>query len=489
MIICLLMSRGASIPVLFSLVMAAVSGCSDAALLRDSGAVFTPLDGTIGGTGDSSHPIDSGLNDADATGDAGAEDTGGTGDAGDAGGDEGLTPDSGPPDAGPRQCPTDLFASSRPAGDIKFGDSLSGDLVGDCDAARYSIVLAAGQGARIRVSGVNLYPGLHVYGPGRRGLLAGDVKYWKGALATVEFLADLPGEYFAVVAQAGLRGASPYTIAAECTDKCDLKATRYPILLAHGMSGFENIGPVEYFYRVKDTFAPEGYDIHIASLDAYNSSEKRGTQLAGDIDRVLAATFAEKVNLIAHSQGGIDARFAISALSCGDRVGVLNTVATPHRGTPVADIVLEDPTGAGKPILDALLTLMGAVLDGAEAEQNAWASITANSEKYMTGTFNPLYADDPRVTYKSWAGKTCLAWEGCGDSVSAFLVTTYEFIKSKAGDNDGMCPVESARWTGFQSVLAADHMKEVGQLAGMTGSFDYISFYRAMIEAMSAEGF
>jgi triacylglycerol esterase/lipase EstA (alpha/beta hydrolase family) len=204
---------------------------------------------------------------------------------------------------------------------------------------------------------------------------------------------------------------------------------------------------------------------------------------------VLAATYAGKVNVIGHSQGGIDARYAVSVLSYGDRVGVLNMVASPHHGSQLADVILEDPTGVGKPILEALLTLMGAVLDGAEAEQDAWASISTLSTGYMDETFNPMCPDDPRVAYKSWAGRTCWAWESCGNAVNAYLAVTHQLLRDKAGDNDGIVPTQSAVWTGFQWVLAADHFDEVGQLAGMTGGFDHLAFYKTVVEAMRAEGF
>ena len=108
----------------------------------------------------------------------------------------------------------------------------------------------------------------------------------------------------------------------------------------------------------------------------------------------------------------------------------------------------------------------------------------------MDETFNPTYLDDPRVRYKSWAGRTCEVWESnCPNPVNAYLVVTYELLKSKAGDNDAIVPTDSAKWGDFQGVIDADHFDEVGQLAGMTGSFDHLKFYRAIVEAIEAEGY
>ncbi|MBI5528853.1 MAG: hypothetical protein HY897_21195 [Deltaproteobacteria bacterium] len=490
------MARGFSIFV----VMAVTAGCSDAAFLSDSGVTLSGLDGTVRGD-----PYDGGprADGASGTGDGetsdgpadGGSDPSDSSDLSDAsfdGASDGSEPADGgaeTEDAGFKPCPPDLFLSSRPAGDLKAGQKQNGEVLHDCDAPRYSIILPAGVTVKATLWGQYLRPGLHIFGPGSRGAVAESISPLQGAVVTVEFTADLAGEYFAVVDQADRHGTAQFEIGYECLDKCDLRATRYPIVMVHGFSGFLNIGPIEYFYKVVDTLTPIGYDLHIAVLDAYNHTEVRGPQLAAFIDSVLAKTFASKVNVIAHSQGCIDARYAVSTLGYGDRVSTLCMVASPHQGTEICDLILDDPTGIGKGLMEAMFTVLGVVLDGPEAEQNAHASFVSLSTKYMRGEFNPKNPDDPRVVYKSWAGKTCYAWENCGTAVNSYLVPTFEILRAKAGDNDGILPTESAKWTGFESVIAADHFDEVGQIAGMTGSFDHLRFYRGIVESIEADGY
>ena len=476
------------------------AACSDAVLVPDGGNGFGELDGTIRGSPyEAGTPLPDGAADAALDPDAEAETDGdwdgatgpdatAGGDGGD-GGDLDGGADGSAVDTGPKVCPADLFGASRAAPDLKFGDTYAGAIQYDCDAARHPIILAKGQHVRVKLHGPNLLPGLHLYGPGIRGLQLEDVTKARGATASVEFTADLPGEYFAVVDQSGRHGTSAYEVSLECLEQCALRATRYPIVMVHGFSGFHNIGPIDYFYNVVNTIAPQGYDLHIAVLDAYNSTEKRGPELAVVIDQVLAETFAYKVNIIAHSQGGVDSRFVISELGYGDRIGLLNMIATPHHGTQLADVIINDPTGIGKPILDAMLAVMGAVLDGPEAEQNAHDSFVTLSTAYME-EFNKTHLDDPRVAYKSWAGRTCEVWESnCPNPVNAYLVVTYELLKSQAGENDAIVPTDSAKWTGFQGVLDADHFDEVGQLAGMTGGFDHLKFYQSVVDGTAADGY
>ena len=66
---------------------------------------------------------------------------------------------------------------------------------------------------------------------------------------------------------------------------------------------------------------------------------------------------ARKVNIIAHSMGGLDARYAIAKLGLADRVASLVTIGTPHLGTPLANL------GARLSDLLRLKSLLGRVVD------------------------------------------------------------------------------------------------------------------------------
>src|SRR5258708_39786174 len=72
----------------------------------------------------------------------------------------------------------------------------------------------------------------------------------------------------------------------------------FPIVLAHGLDGFKNIGPLEYYYGVPEALIKDGHDVWVAQVDAYNSSEVRGAELQTFVQSVLLMTGAEKGNLI-----------------------------------------------------------------------------------------------------------------------------------------------------------------------------------------------
>lgn len=299
---------------------------------------------------------------------------------------------------------------------------------------------------------------------------------------TIEFVSPRSGE-FAVLVRAQNPGNDPeleldYAIETTCSNLCGRETTRFPIVMVHGWTGFENIGPLTYYYNVREDLESLSYPIAIALLDPYNSVFVRGEQLVDFVELTLQNQRARKVNLIGHSQGGIDSRYVASAAGggYGDRVGGLITIGTPHRGTPFTDIALGLFPGDSEQALIFLLNFLGAT-QGQQSDVEA--SLYTLSETFMQEEFNVIYTDDPRVKYWSWSGETCVAGIGCLDSLDPLLLFSYETIEAIAGDNDGLVPNSSAKWGEYLGAVAADHIDEVGQIGGFTSlSFDHIEFFR-----------
>ena len=114
-------------------------------------------------------------------------------------------------------------------------------------------------------------------------------------------------------------------------------AARYPIVLVHGFMG-SRTSPLWSFYKLADTLRADGHLVIEADLPPFDAPEARARILASQIDATIAAH--GKVNIIAHSQGGLDSRYLISSLHYGDRVASLTTISSPHNGTAIADAAL-----------------------------------------------------------------------------------------------------------------------------------------------------
>lgn len=391
------------------------------------------------------------------------------------------------PDESPSCNPAGLSNEDR--GLIYAGDNVENVVLKACGRDRWTFVAA--QGSKIEIN-------LTARG---YNLLVAAVNYpddadWSAKLDSISAAAGLPGrltfspprsgEFFLQVRSIDPEQESSYDLGLNCLEGCELECSRFPIVLVHGWTGFDQIGPIEYFYNVPDTLRQHGYAVLVAVLDPYNSVEVRSAQLAEQLDGFLKKSRSRKLNIIAHSQGGLDSRRAISTLGYGDRVEALVTIATPHRGTPIADIALGLGPGPGEDALAFLLNLIGAAGGN---ESDAVASFESISTDFVQNEFNPANPDDPRVSYISWTGLTCPLGINCQDICDVEIRWAYDLIYLSAGDNDGMVPVSSAPWGDYRGTIPADHFDEIGQVLGVTGpNFDHLEFYLGVAEDLAASG-
>ena len=111
--------------------------------------------------------------------------------------------------------------------------------------------------------------------------------------------------------------------------------TQYPILLVHGIA-IKEFKLVRAFGRIGTRLQKAGYTVFTSDTDGFGTIENNAAQLKAQLERILAETGTEKVNIIAHSKGGLDAKYMIRNLGMADRVASLTTLCTPHGGSQVA---------------------------------------------------------------------------------------------------------------------------------------------------------
>jgi triacylglycerol lipase len=266
---------------------------------------------------------------------------------------------------------------------------------------------------------------------------------------------------------------------------------------------------------VRDDLAAHGEtSVFVTLVAPYDTSENRAKELGPQIDDILQKTGKAKVNVIGHSMGGMDLRVLASpaGMGYGDRIASVTTVATPNRGSQVADVTLKilDP-GYGvsyDDIANGLLSLLERSVYEIDSDPNLKGQITELSEHYMVTTFNPKYADDARVAYFSYGGRTndLDGRPDCDDALypddvsklddaQAFLQPTAKFLEqgSLKKANDGLVSVQSAKWGAFLQCVPADHMSEVGQLdlsgPDAKSGFDHLVFFRTVVSRLRDRGF
>lgn len=282
----------------------------------------------------------------------------------------------------------------------------------------------------------------------------------------------------------------------------DEPQTLWPTVLAHGMGGFDEFGPLEYWVGVEEALWEAGYPVYTAVVDPLNGSDVRAEQLREFVDHVRACTCAQKVNIIGHSQGGIDARVLVNAMGYGPWVGSVSTIATPHRGSIVADQLLGIMPIQAEGLIDMLGWLVSEIYTDPIEEVSVKKALLWVSQTHLT-QFAKDYPDDPEVTWYSYAGRAGITSDGkpeCEDAalpnpklkapMNAPLLAGWTVLGGFEGiDNDGLVTVESARWGVFRGCVPADHIQEIGMFIGTPKLFDHLAFFEDHMAFLSNEGF
>jgi len=446
---------------------------------RDTGAADAgPTDtGDDAATDPLDDPSDGGIEDGspDAMPDAGDDATPDTGaDADDSGLD--AMPDAPPADTGPPPCgPSTPWVELD---DLAADEGWRRTVLPRCTRVFVPFLAPLGSRWRVDATALPADTSLLVWTPHYRSIVAGGVgpdplvraeAPGIGGSASVEVRPIHGGELIIALERDDRTRDAEIDLRLTCLEGCDRRTTRYPLVLVHGYAGVDSyFGVLEYFFDVVPTLADAGFSAFTPVTDPIERSELRADQLREQVDEILRDTGAARVHILAHSQGGLDARILISRDGYGDRVATLTTIATPHRGIPLR---LAD-----------------------------FASRHDFSPEFMD-TFNRAHPDDERVRYFSWSFRSCRTLQfGCrgdsdGETVDAFLVASH-LLLSRFGDNDGVVPTDSMPWGEHLGLRFADHFDEVGQIADRERDgdpFAHRAFYRdeayrlADLDATTAE--
>ncbi len=218
----------------------------------------------------------------------------------------------------------------------------------------------------------------------------------------------------------------------------DAAATKYPVVLAHGMgASAEILGILDYWWGLEDVLREEGADVYVTSVNGMDSTAAKAADFKQQYLEILAISGQPKANIIGHSHGTIYTRYAISNLGLGNQVASHSSIAGPHRGSAVADVIV----GL---VPDSLEWLVGDVFDfiyayffgdtDPDSLDNAYDLTRTN----MVNNFNPNTLDVSGVYYQSWAGKIKTM---AINARNWYFVSTWSILLAYEGANDGLVSV------------------------------------------------
>lgn len=272
---------------------------------------------------------------------------------------------------------------------------------------------------------------------------------------------------------------------------------KLPIVLAHGIARFDILLEIlrkklnapdagdqfQYFKGIKTVLEDGGFTVFHPNQDFAGPVDLRAEQLKARVNEAISITGADRVHIIAHSMGGLDARHMIVDKGMSEKVASLTTIGTPHLGTILADHLL----GTGGQLLVRMVRPV-LNIDGC-----ADLTITACEQ------FN-MRAEDQEarnnVVYQTYASSETV------DLVFAPLIPSWVFINHHEDKNDGLVPVRSQQWKkelvasdGTRKPVAqnefrfpADHLNQVGwwdpqeAVLGFTSLFKQAADYEKKIK-------
>ena len=213
--------------------------------------------------------------------------------------------------------------------------------------------------------------------------------------------------------------------------------TKYPILLVHGVF-FRDFRYLNYWGRIPKELQKNGAVIYYGEQQSAASVESCGRELAERIRRITEETGCGKLNIIAHSKGGLDSRAAISWFGAAEYVASLTTINTPHRGCLFAEYLLDKiPQKAREAIAQTYNTTLKKCGDPSPDFLAAVNDLTGSK----CAQRNEQLPDAPGILYESVMSYCKKARSG-----KFPLNISYPLVKRFDGKNDGLVSVESARW-------------------------------------------
>ncbi|MDH6307875.1 triacylglycerol lipase [Dysgonomonas sp. PF1-14] len=261
--------------------------------------------------------------------------------------------------------------------------------------------------------------------------------------------------------------------------------TKYPLLMLHGV-GFRDYSYINYWGRIPKNLVKNGASLYYGHQQAFGTIEGNGQMIKEKILDIVDLTGCGKVNIIAHSKGGLDARYAISTLGMGDYVASLTTISTPHRGSALADY-------GNKHVSDKLYRSVAKFFDKyflkiGDLNPDFYTATHQLTKEYSL-RFNENTPDVDSVFYQSYMSlmKNCFS--------HSLLSVTYLIMRMYDKQNDGLVALDSARWGEFREVFenkkrrGISHGDMIDITRGNYKGFDVIETYINIVSDLKNKGF
>jgi triacylglycerol lipase len=276
--------------------------------------------------------------------------------------------------------------------------------------------------------------------------------------------------------------------------------TRYPVVLVHGLFGFDSFLGLDYFYGIPEGLRQGGAKVYVAQVSAANSTEVRGEQLLAQVRNILALTGAAKVNLVGHSHGGPTIRYVAGVAP--QLVASVTSIGGVNKGSAVADVLrgTVKPGTLSEAVVNnaakAFVALINLGSGGTSLPQMPTAALdslsTAGSLNFNT-RFPQALPSGCGSGAELVNGVRYYSWTGTQPVTNLFDISdgSLGILSLVFGQaNDGLVSACSSRLGKHLGDYRQNHLDEVNQVLGLRDWFspDPVTLYRQQANRLKLMG-
>lgn len=255
--------------------------------------------------------------------------------------------------------------------------------------------------------------------------------------------------------------------------------TKYPVVLVHGMI-IKDFKLYKAFRKIRDKLTEQGVKVYVTNQDGIGKIATNAQQLKDEIFEILKKENVDKVNLIAHSKGGLDCRYMISKLDMEDHIASLTTLSTPHLGSKMSKNILKLPKWIAK-FASFWINLTYKIFKDKDPDIIGLAYDVTDEHMKQ---FNKEVINSDKVYYQSYSSDVE------NKHLFIMLIPHKYSTYSEKDKTDGVVSVESSKWGDYKGDLGNfDHGEMVGVYGNKKTLEEVSNFYLKVVSKLKEKGF
>lgn len=258
---------------------------------------------------------------------------------------------------------------------------------------------------------------------------------------------------------------------------------KYPVFMCHGYGAIGSVVKSGPLHEPCMEIRSHGVAAIAPNIVPYGKIEIRAENWVRLIQDFCDEYGYKKVNVVAHSMGGLDIRYALSKMDIADHIDSLTTVATPHHGSSLADLVLKAP--------EIVTEKLGEIVDWfgdnvyPKTKNDALGAVEQLTTTYAKEEFNPNHPDVDSVSYYSYSAAV---GKGTDYSINPVLKFQNNQIYEREGPNDAFVSIESAQWGKHLETIPLSHLSQLFLQMNKESKKTYNQFWWNLLKTLAKNG-